>query len=354
MAQTKFIKKESLSAWLEELGQKHNVLAPRFEGDSIIFRPFDSEKGFFIDREATAPPKKAIFPQSETLLEFSQIKDMENLSKIAMDVKETIPTASYVVFGNRPCDARGFTMFDRVYLNGKNVDVYYKARRENTYFITLACEKGETTCFCNAVGSGPSDPEGSDLLMTPVNDGYYIESVSKRGEELLSSSLLTDGSKLKAEADKYKKAADKSMNKAPDFKGSPEKLLAVFDNPAFWEEMSDKCISCGACTYLCPTCYCFNITDETNGLSGTRIRSWDNCMSPLFTSEASGHNPRPAKANRLRNRVGHKFSYYPELHGGVISCCGCGRCIKSCPAGVDIRQLVLSAISFKPATKKEA
>nr|WP_084154033.1 4Fe-4S dicluster domain-containing protein [Maridesulfovibrio frigidus] len=353
MAQTKFIKKESLSAWLEELGKQHEVLAPRFEGDSIIFRPYDSEKGLFIDREATAPPKKAIFPQSETLLEYSQIKDMENLTKIAVDVKETIPTTTYVVFGGRPCDARGFTMFDRVYLDGDYVDAYYKARRENTCFITLTCEKGETTCFCNAVGSGPSDSDGSDLLITPVADGYYIECVSKKGEGLLASSLLTDGDSMEAEATKYKEAADASMNEAPDFTGSPEKLLAVFDNPGFWEEMSDKCISCGACTYLCPTCYCFNITDEANGLQGTRIRSWDNCMSAMFTSEASGHNPRPAKANRLKNRVGHKFSYYPDIHGGVISCCGCGRCIKSCPVGVDIREMVKSAIAFVSPVAKE-
>ncbi|WP_027723112.1 4Fe-4S dicluster domain-containing protein [Maridesulfovibrio zosterae] len=347
MAQVKFIKKDNVSAWLEELGQKHEVLAPRFEGDSIIFRPYDASKGFFIEREATAPPKKAIFPQSETLLKFSNIKDLENPEKVALDVKENLPDSSWVVFGGRPCDARGFTMFDRVYLNGKHVDAYYKARRENTFFITLACEKGETTCFCNWVGSGPSDPTGSDVLMVPVEGGFFLEAVSDRGASLLDSSLLEDGDSKQAEADKVKVEADKSMGEAQDLSKAPEKLLAVFDNMEHWEEMSAKCLSCGACTYLCPTCYCFNITDESDGISGTRIRSWDNCMSSMFTMEASGHNPRPTKAHRLKNRVGHKFSYYPDLHDGVISCCGCGRCIKSCPVGVDIRQLVLSAIAYE-------
>jgi ferredoxin len=347
----KFIKSDQVSAWLEELGQKHEVLAPRNEGDAIVFKPYDAKKGFNIEREATAPPKKACFPQSETLVEFSHIKDLENPEKVALDVKETIPDSSWVVFGSRPCDARGFTMFDRVYLNGKHVDVYYKARRENTCFITLACEKGETTCFCNWVGSGPSDPTGSDVLMVPVDGGYFLEAVSDRGEKLLESSLLEDGGSKQTAADEFRANADQSMSEAQDLTKAPEKLLEAFNDMDFWEEQSSKCLSCGACTYLCPTCYCFNITDESDGISGQRIRSWDNCMSNQFTLEASGHNPRPTKAHRLRNRVGHKFSYYPDLHDGVISCCGCGRCIKSCPVGVDIREIVLNAIAYEAKEK---
>ncbi|WP_319762375.1 4Fe-4S dicluster domain-containing protein [Maridesulfovibrio sp.] len=347
----KFIKSDQVSAWLEELGKKHEVLAPRNEGDAIVFKPYDAKKGFNIEREATAPPKKACFPQSETLVEFSHIKDLENPEKVALDVKETIPDSSWVVFGSRPCDARGFTMFDRVYLNGKHVDVYYKARRENTCFITLACEKGETTCFCNWVGSGPSDPTGSDVLMVPVDGGYFLEAVSDRGEKLLESSLLEDGGSKQTAADEFRASADQSMSEAQDLTKAPEKLLEAFNDMDFWEEQSSKCLSCGACTYLCPTCYCFNITDESDGISGQRIRSWDNCMSNQFTLEASGHNPRPTKAHRLRNRVGHKFSYYPDLHDGVISCCGCGRCIKSCPVGVDIREIVLNAIAYEAKEK---
>ncbi|WP_432738048.1 4Fe-4S dicluster domain-containing protein [Maridesulfovibrio sp. FT414] len=347
MAMVKFIKSDKVSAWLEELGTKHEVLAPRTEGDAIVFKPYDARKGFNIEREATAPPKKAIFPQSETLMKFSHLKDLENPDRQILDLEETIPSSSWVVFGGRPCDARGFTMFDRVYLNGKHVDVYYKARRENTCFITLACAKGETTCFCNWVGSGPSDPTGSDVLMVPVQGGYLLEAVSDRGEALLGSSLLEDGGSKQPEAEKFRADADQSMSDAQDLSKAPAQLLAAFDDMGFWEEQSAKCLSCGACTYLCPTCYCFNITDETDGVKGQRIRSWDNCMSNMFTLEASGHNPRPTKAHRLKNRVGHKFSYYPDLHGGVISCCGCGRCIKSCPVGVDIRQLVLNAIAYE-------
>ena len=155
------------------------------------------------------------------------------------------------------------------------------------------------------------------------------------------------------EAQGVKDAAEAAMGEAPEVRAAQGQLLALFDNAEFWEAQSGKCISCGTCTYLCPTCYCFNISDEKFGHEGVRLRTWDNCMSSQFTLEASGHNPRPTKANRLKNRVGHKFSYYPSLHDGNIACCGCGRCIKSCPASVDIRAIVLNAIAT-PAPQPES
>ena len=128
------------------------------------------------------------------------------------------------------------------------------------------------------------------------------------------------------------------------------RVLAKFRDLDFWTRESDRCLSCGACTYFCPSCYCFNITDEGTGVGkpGRRIRSWDNCMSALFTQEASGYNPRPTKATHMRQRVTHKFSTYPE-NWGAFSCMGCCRCISNCPARIDIRQIVLDAIAEEPA-----
>ena len=131
------------------------------------------------------------------------------------------------------------------------------------------------------------------------------------------------------------------------------KVAARFTDVDFWEKETDRCLSCGACTYFCPTCYCFNITDEgeaTSEKGGRRLRTWDNCMSPLFTREASGHNTRMEKALRMRNRVSHKFSTYPE-NWGTFSCNGCGRCISNCPVSLDIRQIVLDAINADKAAK---
>ncbi len=348
MALVKYLKSSDLKSWLAELAQKNSVFAPRYEGDSVIFAPFDPEQEIFIKNAATAPPKKTVFPQSEKLVDFKYSKDPEDLSRILIDAKENLPEGTAIVFGGRPCDVRGFTMFDRVYMSEEATDIYYKTRRDNTSFITLACDSTENTCFCNWVNSSPSDPTGSDVLAIPVGDGLLLKAVSDRGESLLTSKLLSDGESRIGEGEKVCKEAAESLSQVQDLSNAPQKLLEVFDSIEFWEDVSAKCLSCGACTYLCPTCYCFNITDETKGLQASRIRSWDNCMSALFTMEASGHNPRPTKAHRLKNRVGHKFSYYPDLHDGVISCCGCGRCIKSCPAGVDIREIVLKAIEFEP------
>ncbi|MBA3005001.1 MAG: 4Fe-4S dicluster domain-containing protein [Proteobacteria bacterium] len=353
MDPVKYLKSADLMSWLEELARENKVFAPRYEGDAVIFAPFDPKQEISIKHAATMPPKKTVFPQSEKLVDFTYSKDPENLSRILIEAKEILPKGTTVVFGSRPCDVRGFTMFDRVYLAEKTTDVYYKARRENTSFITLACEKPETTCFCHWVDSSPSDASGSDVLATPIEDGYVLEPFSEKGQKLLTSSLLENGERWILEVKDVHENAAGFLANAPDLSQAPQKLLDVFDNMEFWENAAAKCLSCGACTYLCPSCYCFNITDETTGMKGTRFRSWDNCMSAQFTMEASGHNPRPTKAHRLKNRVGHKFSYYPAIHDGVISCCGCGRCIKSCPVGIDIREIVQEAINHEPAIGKE-
>lgn len=350
----KFLKQGDLDRWLAELASGSRVLAPAQEGPAVVYRPWKQGQAVVLDRQATMPPKDAVFPASETLLKYSYAKNPENLGQVEVELKETITPKPTVVFGCRPCDARGFLTFDRVYDSAKVRDTYYTARRAATSFVTLVCELSENTCFCQAIGSGPADAQGSDVLMTPVDGGYVLESVSGKGEALLGSSLLTDAGAKVDDAEAVKTKAAENMPPQPDFEGSIPGLMKHFDDMPFWEEMSAKCISCGACTYMCPTCYCFNITDESSGLRGVRIRSWDNCMSYQFTNEASGHNPRPTKAHRWRNRAGHKFSYYPDIHGGAIACCGCGRCIKQCPVCVDIREIVTSAITREPTPAESA
>lgn len=353
MGLVKFLKSADLKAWLEELAKENEVFAPQHAGNAVIFAPFDPTQEVVREHAATMPPKKTVFPQSERLVDFTYRKDPEDLSRVMIEGEEILPQGSAVVFGGRPCDVRGFIMFDKVYLAEKTTDVYYKARRDNTSFITLACEKPESTCFCHWVDSSPSDSSGSDILATPINGGYVLESFSPKGQKLLTSSLLENGDRWISEAQEVNDRAAACLNEAPDLSQAPQKLLDVFDDMDFWERAAEKCLSCGACAYLCPSCYCFNITDETTGMKGSRIRSWDNCMSAQFTMEASGHNPRPTKAHRLKNRVGHKFSYFPDIHDGVTSCCGCGRCIKSCPVGTDIREIVQEAISYEAPLGEE-
>ena len=115
----------------------------------------------------------------------------------------------------------------------------------------------------------------------------------------------------------------------------------MFDSP-FWDDESMSCIRCGICTYLCPTCHCFDINDEVISsypLKGKRVRTWDNCQFPDFTMHSSGHNPRPDKASRLRQRILHKYNYFVEKYGHY-QCTGCGRCVSKCPVGIDIIEVL--------------
>jgi len=353
METARFLPESSLTGWLAELASSADLLVPRRVGDAVVFAPYDPAVPLELSRDATTPPKACVFPACEELLRYVRTKDADDPSRTGLTVEETLPTGSRVVFGSRPCGTRGFTVYDRVFDAEGLRDPYYAARRAATAFVTLACREAGNACFCHWVGSGPADAQGSDVLLTQVPGGYVAQAVTDKGAALVRSPLMAPVGKHEGEARAAQAKALESLDSAQDVSPAREALLAAFDDMDFWTRMSAKCISCGACTYLCPTCYCFNVTDEAQGNEGSRLRTWDNCMSHQFTLEASGHNPRPTKAHRLKNRVGHKFSYYPGIHGGAIACCGCGRCIKSCPAGVDIREIVLAAMERASARPQE-
>jgi ferredoxin len=234
-----------------------------------------------------------------------------------------------------------------------DVDPYYRERRERTTIITLACPNPYPGCFCTSVDGGPASKMGSDVLMTEVDGGYYLEAVTDKGKAVLDDPAVRDGASHKAEAEEAQKAAYAKVKKAfpggRNVKISKERFLS----DAFWEDVTAKCLSCGACTYLCPTCYCFNITDEQAIDKGERIRSWDSCMFPHFTSETSGHNPRSNKPQRFKQRVGHKFVYYPEKYA-ELACSGCGRCIRYCPISMDIGKVVAKLADTGEEAAKES
>lgn len=345
----KFVSCEQIPAWLEELSAKATVYAPQREGKAVVYRALKPGERPEMLLRPTESAKHVVFPRSEALFTFSKQGEPDNPGQRKLELQEPADPGQAIVFGALSCDARGFFAFDPVYdgcgSEGLAKDVYYLKRRENTTVIVRACKTALATCFCHWVGGGPASPQGADVLATDVEGGLLLQAFTEKGDALLKIGKLAAAAAAhgKAAAAAHAKALE-DMGEAPALDKAQAALLSLFDKAEFWQQQSAHCLSCGACTYLCPTCYCFNITDESNGLDGVRVRSWDNCMSPQFTLEASGHNPRQGKAMRLRNRVGHKFSYYPKIHGGRFSCCGCGRCIKSCPSSVDIRKIVLDAV----------
>ena len=341
MADTGFLPKEKMKAFLEALSKDAVVYVPTKEGETVAFKAYSPDAEICLDRPANIPPKSVIYPQCETLLSFEYKKtDPDDPKKMAVEVRAETNYPKSVIFGCRPCDAKGFAIYDRVFLDTDTPDPYYREHREKTTIISQSCEAPFAGCFCVAVGGGPADTAGSDVLMTEVDKGYYLEALTEKGGAALAVSVIEDGASYKDAAAKIKGEAHAKV-KNPFPADATEKVSPkLFETDEFWQQVTNKCISCGACTYLCPTCYCFNITDEQALSKGERIRTWDACMFRHFTLEASGHNPRPTKSRRFRNRVGHKFLYYPEKYNGVIACCGCGRCIRYCPVSVDISEVV--------------
>jgi len=243
------------------------------------------------------------------------------------------------IFGVRPCDARALALVDRVYRERRFVDPLYAARRDNAVIITLACEYPAPTCFCTSVGGGPADATGADVMAYPAGDDLLLEAVSDKGEEFLKSAKLGDAADAELEAAKaaYAEVAGR-MAPLWDLDAVRPSLYENFDAPV-WAEIASRCVSCGACTFVCPSCHCFDVADEGKHGRGARLRFWDACTQSLFTLHASGHNPRDEKTRRYRQRVLHKFHYFHENWGENL-CVGCGRCVVECPVNVDIREAV--------------
>ena len=339
---------DALLGWLKKLAADYRVLAPRREGRSVMFRPRTADELTDMDellRRATASPKGAVIPHSETLVRFSSTKDAENPARLDTTLDAPCGDVPTVLFGCRPCDARGVVVLDRPYLEGRFKDPYYAARREALVIIAQACPTAFSTCFCHWVGGSPAGREGSDILFTAVDGGFVLESVTEKGAKLLEAAGFASGEDRRNEAEAAHRKAEASLGAPSTLENIPARVAARFRDEAFWIKETEKCLSCGAC---------ITTTDEGSQLDGRRIRSWDTCMSPLFTLETSGHNPRTEKFKRMRNRISHKFSYYPQSYDGEYSCVGCGRCVVSCPISLDIRQVVKHAVEGAPEAVAEA
>jgi len=196
------------------------------------------------------------------------------------------------------------------------------------------------------VGGSPHAKTGLDILMTDMGDSYHIESLTKTGEKLINAGgkgvFTNPTAQDKKEVRRIHEESEKKITRAiQDVEKIPPVLKGMFESP-FWDEEAMSCLRCGICTFLCPTCHCFDIADEVTSLAprqGQRVRTWDTCQFPDFTMHSSGHNPRPDKSSRLRQRIMHKYYYFVEKFGDY-QCTGCGRCVSKCPVGIDIIEVL--------------
>lgn len=334
----KILHKDRLDDWVKALSD-WEVLGPALEDGVWAYRPVSGAAR--LDHPNTVqPPKGLAFPQREVFFSFEQIKGE------APRLTQTLPKAAQkVVFGVRPCDGRAVPRMDKVFSDHVE-DPYYWARRKQVAYVGLACNKPPSrNCFCLSVGGSPVSSDGLDVQLTDLGDRYFAVAVSGTGKALMAAAESQFAEPTAADRVQLERAHAEALAQQQraihDPDAAPARLKASFESP-LWEELARACIGCGICTFLCPTCHCFDINDEVTGaapLKGNRVRTWDNCQFPDFTMHTSGHNPRESSGARLRQRVCHKFQYFHE-NFGMHQCTGCGRCITECPVGIDIVTVV--------------
>lgn len=331
----KKVAKTKLAELFSAMGAWGKLYVPAVSDGIVNFVPW--QEGLTVALTALnvlVPPKKFFFPQTETVLSYEMGEDLQ-LEDFACRAGEKA-----ILFAARPCDVASFAMMDKVYLD-EPLDEAYRRRRENTTVIALGCSEPDEACFCRSFDIDATKAPGADVLAIDIGQELVLVAQTEKGERLISvlNGLLSeatsgDENRVKDEQEKNEGRYVTSVN----LRGMMEKLDGMFAAD-YWEQLYKRCIGCGTCTFLCPTCHCFDLQEYAAGKRGERIRCWDACMFADFTQMAGGHNPRPSQKERVRQRFMHKLNYFPHQHGDY-ACVGCGRCVRKCPVNLDILEVI--------------
>ena len=320
---------EKVPMLLKALSEHGKVLVPAVEGGIGKFIPYEPDCEYDLGLVNTIlPPKDALFPQTQKMYKFK--------TGAESGIEEITDADDQIIFGIRPCDVQSISCLDKVFLTLTFVDGFYARSRDKLTTIAIACTKPNPTCFCESMGVDPGGAPEADIMLIPAEEGWSVKAQSEKGKKLIDKigadkqAIFADGNgkPLPAAATELKVNMD----------GVAEKLDKLFEHP-IWDDICRPCLGCGTCTFMCPTCYCFEMTSETRGAEGTESRHWDSCMFPEYSRMAGGHNPRPTGKERVRNRYMHKLCFFAQRYGMGL-CVGCGRCIEKCPVGMDITKVI--------------
>jgi sulfhydrogenase subunit beta (sulfur reductase) len=341
------VAKKDINKLLSQWQKGFTVFVPSRETGVAEMVAWDGQDTGFLDwyRNTVIPPKGSFLPNMEKMFGFRKDDGGYHLDLPAPEEQKQL------VFGIRPCDARALSIIDMVFRDTYE-DTYYLNRRKNTLLVGMGCVNPYDSCFCTSLGLGPAEATDVDLMFTDIGDEFLIEEVTDKGKDLLAKTEGLEEATRDDEvkATEVKEAAYQKVTRKIDTKEIEKRLPLSFDDEKFWEKVSAKCVSCGICTFLCPTCYCFDINDALVKGDGARYRNWDSCSFPLYT-QMPMENPREEKWRRVRQKVSHKYMFYPTLFD-TIACTGCGRCIRLCPVNWDITR-TLSSLPAEATTVME-
>jgi sulfhydrogenase subunit beta (sulfur reductase) len=322
------LRKHDLSCFLECVKPFGELWGPQKEGDRYVLSPItDLSRVDLTAIRTTLPFKKLLSPPKYSMFRYSEKGYEANFED----------TPERVLFGLHPCDIHALLIMDDFF--GKTYyDPYYMHRRDRTIIIGLSCIPDEK-CFCNATNTDTVE-EGFDLFLTDLGDFFLVWVGSSVGDDIIRDCpKIIDETIEPKDLKKYihwREYRNSQFKMDIDLTGMPEIMELSYDSE-IWAEEGEKCLSCGACTIVCPTCPCYNITDtiELNKTEGDRVRKWDSCLFKNYSMVAGGHNFRESRAERLKLRFTHKLQAFVGQYGKP-ACIGCGRCIETCPVDIDI------------------
>jgi sulfhydrogenase subunit beta (sulfur reductase) len=363
------IPRDALQALIEALAADRQVLGPRLRDGAIVYDEIASVSDLpagWTDRQEAGKYRLmrrtddalfgfAVGPQSWKQFLHPPVERMWTARRrddaVAIEPAEAAPR-KFAFIGVRACELRAIAIQDKVFLDGPYADVGYGLRRQDAFLVAVNCAEAGGTCFCVSMDAGPKAEAGFDLALTELIDGerheFLVEVGSDQGAEILARLPCRAASNADVSAAEAVVARTRSrMGRALDTAGIKELLQANVRHPR-WDSVAERCLTCGNCTMVCPTCFCTTVEDHTDlaGASAERIRKWDSCFTLDF-SYIHGGSVRTSGAARYRQWITHKLANWIDQFGSS-GCVGCGRCITWCPVGIDITEEA-AAIRASPA-----
>lgn len=354
MMTSRTLPKQALQSLLDAMRDRgYRVVGPVVRDGAVVWEPVQQVGELPIGWRDQQEPGQYRLEQSADNRVFGVVHGPQSLKPFSFPPREPLITIErskngftatpllpkpekVAVLGARPCDVAALAVQDRIFLRDAYADPYYQTRRAGLFVIAVNCTRALSTCFCASMGTGPRATTGFDLALTELEDAFLIEAGSESGEELLSALPYAPAPKNSIdEAEAQVRACAQSQSRRLDTSGLPQALYDAHEHP-HWEKVGARCLACGNCTMVCPTCFCHSV-EETPDLTGQRsdhARLWDSCFTQHH-GYIHGKNFRPTVADRYRMWLTHKVAAWIDQFG-ESGCVGCGRCITWCPVGIDL------------------